>query len=128
MSAWDWRTRFGVVPANWPKATRSRYVPQGKSLEDLASASPLPTRRGKFWHSKALTGRISDDETRRSVGGRSADRHGRHRSRSAGWHAPFGSDRKSVWEGKSVSVRVDLGGRRIVTKKKYKTTRELIER
>src|SRR3546814_6349670 len=55
MSAWDWRTRFGVVPANWPKATRSRYVPQGKSLKDLASASPLPTRRGKFWHSKALT-------------------------------------------------------------------------
>src|SRR3546814_18382892 len=72
MSAWDWRTRFGVVPANWPKATRSRYVPQGKSLKDLASASPLPTRRGKFWHSKALTGRISADETRRSVGGRSA--------------------------------------------------------
>src|SRR3546814_5079127 len=80
MSAWDWRTRFGVVPANWPKATRSRYVPQGKSLKDLASASPLPTRRGKFWHSKALTGRISDDETRRSVGGRSADRSEEHTS------------------------------------------------
>src|SRR3546814_9404963 len=90
MSAWDWMTRFGVVPANWPKATRSRYVPQGKSLKDLASASPLPTRRGEFWHSKALTGRISDDETRRSVGGRSADRNGRYRSRAAGWHAPFG--------------------------------------
>src|SRR3546814_12717392 len=27
-------------------------------------------------------------------------------------------DRKSVGEGKSVSVRVDLGGRRIITKKK----------
>src|SRR3546814_10960889 len=29
-------------------------------------------------------------------------------------------DRKSVVEGKSVSVRVDLGGRRILTKKKKK--------
>src|SRR3546814_6402371 len=28
------------------------------------------------------------------------------------------TDRKSVVEGKSVSVRVDLGGRRIITKKK----------
>src|SRR3546814_12587066 len=30
-------------------------------------------------------------------------------------------DRKSVVEGKSVSVRVDLGGRRIITKKKKST-------
>src|SRR3546814_11151087 len=29
-------------------------------------------------------------------------------------------DRKSFVEGKSVSVRVDLGGRRIIKKKKYK--------
>src|SRR3546814_17483318 len=35
-----------------------------------------------------------------------------------------GLDRKSVVEGKSVSVRVDLGGRRIIKKKnkKYKNT------
>src|SRR3546814_13244523 len=31
-------------------------------------------------------------------------------------------DRKSVVEGKSVSVRVDLGGRRIIKKKKNKNT------
>src|SRR3546814_13948304 len=30
---------------------------------------------------------------------------------------PAGGDRKSVVEGKSVSVRVDLGGRRIIKKK-----------
>src|SRR3546814_11539211 len=30
-------------------------------------------------------------------------------------------DRKSVVEGKSVSVRVDLGGRRIIIKKRYNT-------
>src|SRR3546814_16552198 len=32
-------------------------------------------------------------------------------------------DRKSVGEGKSVSVRVVLGGRRIIQKKKYRMTR-----
>src|SRR3546814_15666938 len=32
--------------------------------------------------------------------------------------SPVGIDRKSVVEGKSVSVRVDLGGRRIIKKKK----------
>src|SRR3546814_20773762 len=31
-------------------------------------------------------------------------------------------DRKSVVEGKSVSVRVDLGGRRIIQKKNYRST------
>src|SRR3546814_19459916 len=36
-------------------------------------------------------------------------------------HQPPGEDRKSVVSGKSVSVRVDLGGRRVIkTKKKHK--------
>src|SRR3546814_16592186 len=39
---------------------------------------------------------------------------------SATERGPF-SDRKSVVWGKSVSVRVDLGGRRIIKKKKYTT-------
>src|SRR3546814_14408881 len=39
----------------------------------------------------------------------------RHRGRQ--WRRPPG-DRKSVVSGKSVSVRVDLGGRRIIKKKK----------
>src|SRR3546814_1913156 len=34
-------------------------------------------------------------------------------------HRPH-ADRKSVVEGKSVSVRLDLGGRRIIKKKKYR--------
>src|SRR3546814_12525920 len=34
-------------------------------------------------------------------------------------------DRKSVVEGKSVSVRVDLGGRRIIQKNNTKSTRKL---
>src|SRR3546814_19360312 len=45
------------------------------------------------------------------------------RRRSGAFHpqaasSPFAADRKSVVEGKSVSVRVDLGGRRIIKKKK----------
>src|SRR3546814_17720775 len=36
------------------------------------------------------------------------------------WFVPEGSDRKSVVWGKSVSVRVDLGGRRIFKKKNNK--------
>src|SRR3546814_16398861 len=36
-------------------------------------------------------------------------------------------DRTSVVEGKSVSVRVDLGGRRIIKKKKNKRNKERIE-
>src|SRR3546814_12825488 len=37
---------------------------------------------------------------------------------------PQWADRKSVGEGKSVSVRVDLGGRRIIKKKKDVTSEE----
>src|SRR3546814_20211994 len=40
-------------------------------------------------------------------------------TRSSIWRS--WADRKSVGEGKSVSVRVDLGGRRHITKKKPKT-------
>src|SRR3546814_20672246 len=35
-------------------------------------------------------------------------------------------DRKSVVEGKSVSVRVDLGGRRIIKKKQKETTHDMM--
>src|SRR3546814_15638118 len=40
---------------------------------------------------------------------------------ASSWHVPMlqiRTDRKSVVLGKSVSVRVDLGGRRLITKKK----------
>src|SRR3546814_18408591 len=38
--------------------------------------------------------------------------------------APAEKDRKSVVQGKSVSVRVDLGGRRIIKKKRHEYTYE----
>src|SRR3546814_12589572 len=42
----------------------------------------------------------------------------------AGLLPPRAADRKSVVEGKRVSVRVDLGGRRAIKKKKKSTTQE----
>src|SRR3546814_19698257 len=46
-----------------------------------------------------------------------AQRYARHRSHAA---RPAEPDRKSVVSGKSVSVRVDLGGRRIIKNKNKK--------
>src|SRR3546814_8103628 len=43
--------------------------------------------------------------------------------RRTGGHARNVGDRKSVVEGKSVSVRVDLGGRRIIKQKSSTSTR-----
>src|SRR3546814_8550174 len=48
-------------------------------------------------------------------GARDTAESGRHRRCRRGFLAE--ADRKSVVSGKSVSVRVDLGGRRIITKK-----------
>src|SRR3546814_11901503 len=44
----------------------------------------------------------------------------RLRARDSGFEDGEAADRKSVVEGKRVSVRVDLGGRRIIKKKKDK--------
>src|SRR3546814_7544717 len=46
----------------------------------------------------------------------------RWRPASAGVPSIPRKDRKSVVEGKSVSVRVDIGGRRIITKRQQDTT------
>src|SRR3546814_15010135 len=53
----------------------------------------------------------------------------RHFLRRQAWArlaAAWASDRKSVVSGKSVSVRVDLGGRRIIKKKKKKNVVEKV--
>src|SRR3546814_18605767 len=49
-----------------------------------------------------------------------------HRQRGGG-AARTGQARKSVVSGKSVSVRVDLGGRRIIKKKNHTTTTTLTQ-
>src|SRR3546814_20860984 len=67
---------------------------------------------------------LHDDGTRTPAiggeGGRSRGHAGRSRPRGD----PMPRDRKSVVKGKSVSVRVDLGGRRIIkNKKRHKKSR-----
>src|SRR3546814_17203031 len=69
--------------------------------------APLRCRRGGDGLRRAGPGRYRRPEIRNLRPGlQTADRE---------------EDRKSVVEGKSVSVRVDLGGRRIIKKKKEKT-------
>src|SRR3546814_20592806 len=52
-------------------------------------------------------------------------RPGADRRQGRGGRRDFGADRKRVVSGKSVSVRVDLGGRRIIKKKKKNNTQLL---
>src|SRR3546814_12179065 len=60
------------------------------------------------------------EEAEREGGERGEAGRGGHADRGASTVMPglFRQDRKSVVSGKSVSVRVDLGGRRIIKKKK----------
>src|SRR3546814_19437262 len=60
-------------------------------------------------------------------GGEDGERGGRGETQNMFFHrlTPSSIDRESVVKGKSVSVRVDLGGRRIIKKKK--TTRQRIQ-
>src|SRR3546814_11224815 len=51
----------------------------------------------------------------------------RHSHESIPWKARTHRDRKSVVEGKSVAVRVDLGGRRIINKKNESKQQEVQE-
>src|SRR3546814_19593118 len=75
------------------------------------------------WHSQAPAWFFIDEEgeeVTREVLIRRMENHiktvvGRYRGRIAGWDV-VNEDRKGVVEGQSVSVRVDLGGRRIIKK------------
>src|SRR3546814_12976131 len=78
------------------------HVDAPRRPQDLRAADQrFPLRRG------AAAVRITDALFARSGGGTEGGRPGR--------------DRKSVVEGKSVSVRVDLGGGRIIKKNKTKS-------
>src|SRR3546814_15749871 len=66
---------------------------------------------------------------RRQIRPRRADAHHGGPARGGRHRAGTGSterDRKSVVEGKSVSERVNSGGRRIILKKKYTLTSEIL--
>src|SRR3546814_17767419 len=57
---------------------------------------------------------------------RREDVFGRQPVRAGNGNITAPGDRKSVVSGKSVSVRVDTGGRRIIKKKKYKRIRRQV--
>src|SRR3546814_12612756 len=86
---------------------------------------PVETRRrrhGPAWrHPKGGTGKRRDGVARLGHSAAMARTRAlsRHLSRLRNAR-PINGDRKSVVYGKSVSVRVDLGGRRIIKKKKKK--------
>src|SRR3546814_15014619 len=90
--------------------------------------STVFTSRISRWSATALTGRLAASRTLKRMlvdSGTSAPRQRRGRKGLIGVSASIAEssgriDRKSVGEGKSVLGRVDLGGRRIIKKKKQK--------
>src|SRR3546814_18750224 len=107
---------------------------RGHRLDQGSGESqPLPAGvDGALGEQIPVDGKPAQIDRRAEPAARDADGPGRDaqgsESGDAGrWSAGF-VDRKSVVEGKSVSVRVDIGGRRIIKKKKKKnpseTTRE----
>src|SRR3546814_13570561 len=115
---------------------RWRRARRGKLLENTSELRALPDRASRRISAAPRSPFVVPDERRASIGcgqgpsgwliaadGRSGTSD-RGRARSGGseerWIAEL--DRKSVVEGKMVSVRVDLGGRRtLYNKKVYKT-------
>src|SRR3546814_19428403 len=61
---------------------------------------------------------IRDQTELEQVHGAGGERRHMRRGDTGRQHTGYGGDRKSVVSGKRVSVRVDLGGRRIIKQKK----------
>src|SRR3546814_12541128 len=103
-----------VATAVWCRLSDSNRRPTAYK------AVALPTelsRRAAFFASNDAEGPALDAGERVGQrGGGPGRRLARDRAQPCG-----GQDRKSVVEGKSVSVRYDLGGRRTIKKKKNKT-------
>src|SRR3546814_15426883 len=102
--------------------TRFPYTTLFRSRHPRGGGDPwIPGRRQEFAAEAASTGspgnlRILRASVGKQVGFRRAD----EVVLAQAAHVVGGIDRKSVVEGKSVSVRVDLGCRRIIKKKKNK--------
>src|SRR3546814_12128022 len=100
---------------------------EGVGARAVRGHSPVVTRRGGLPWPSWTTIAHTPEATMRSIR-RSASSYWSLGQSRATWtrSSPISSvrcemeDRKSVGEGKSVSVRVDLGGRRIIKKKKKK--------
>src|SRR3546814_17359093 len=73
---------------------------------------------GELMHGHSEQRADAEDGVVHGAGDGGGRGHGRQRARRELEEQQFEGDRKSVVSGKSVSVRVDLGGRRILKKKK----------
>src|SRR3546814_16110796 len=90
-----------------PRKRRCRVTPGGGDPRESATESrpPMPHGAGKGE-------RVRQERTARPA-------------TAAAWQTP--PDRKSGVSGKSVSVRVDIGGRRIIKKKKHRKNKKQIQ-
>src|SRR3546814_21090592 len=113
----------------FPDTTHFRSHPARRFFGGKRREGGAAVRRGTAPRRRGLRrqrpdGGRADRRTgpRGRVGARRRDGRGlrRHPARAASesWTDDDAGDRKSVVSGKSVSVRVDLGGRRIIKKKK----------
>src|SRR3546814_23595 len=124
--------------ARWQDG-RLRY-PAGAGRRRIRGAAPRKSkkqgtrgsRRARFFYCQRTgrqpAGRPGTARSGRTTGAHwpAFDQGSAGCGRRTGRHSAcsHGTDRKSVVEGKSVSVRVDLGGRRIIKKKKTKENKK----
>src|SRR3546814_18264088 len=104
--------RWGASVAQWRHAGRRRQ----------RARNAVPGRRRGARRARHRLPRIARARTRRHLW---PDRRTQAVARDPRRLQGFAEDRKSVVTGKRVSVRVDLGGRRIITKKKKNKNKQL---
>src|SRR3546814_15032011 len=110
----DWSS--DVCSSDLQEQTRKRRRRRvlGKRSRDIGKLRRVPPEKGTD---------AQENQRKTEVG--SVNRRGRRRTRDAPIRLVIHTrDRKSGVKGKSVSERVDLGGRRITTKKKNKKQKE----
>src|SRR3546814_11280729 len=112
-------TNFHQLPVNRPKVPVNTYMFDGQMAYEHSGNAPVyvPNSGGRNWSDE--TGPVADGWEADGEMVRSAYA---QRSNDDDFTQPgiLVRDRKSVVSGTSVSVRVDLGGRRILKKNKNK--------
>src|SRR3546814_19701698 len=111
--------------SDWSSDVCSSDLWRGSCERTRRNAQPCAGEHAGHRHDRGRGGRQRRDIHGRSSGQAATRGEGLACQSRPGVEVRTG-DRKSVVEGKSVSVRVDLGGRRIIkkknNKKKYRTT------
>src|SRR3546814_13441719 len=107
------RERFGGADIYMANAGVNTITPSGEVREAEYDTQFGINARGTFFGVQAIAPHLQERASIILVGSLASDK-------VLDGHAVYAGDRKSVVLGKSVSVRVDLGGRRIIKKKKNK--------